>query len=198
MMRTAVVALAFGGAILFARTTTADAVTPPSSISSRHALRPGGRMTQNSGNIDLWNCIPNADGDFTIEILNMGKSDIDESLTGAFELAAKRWEKVIVGDVTPSFAAGSTDDWFNGQFAAPYNGAVDDVVIGFEIADIDGPGGTLGAAGPIFVRTTDQGAPLSPISGVMIFDLADVMQMPVDDFKAVVLHEMGHILGKKQ
>jgi hypothetical protein len=45
----------------------------------------------------------------------------------AFELAAGRWSNVIVGDVVPNIEAGSVDDWFNGAFDTPYNGAVDNL-----------------------------------------------------------------------
>lgn len=100
-----------------------------------------------------------------------------------------------MGDVLPDVDAGQIPDLFNGLFSEPYSGAVDDLVIGFEITDIDGPGGVLGAAGPIFVRQDDIGRPLAPVSGVMRFDIADVSQMPIEDFTLVVQHEIGHILG---
>ena len=147
------------------------------------------------GNIDLATCTPSEYSNFNIQIINMGSQDIDSSLVKAFELAAARWSKVIVGDVTPDFPAGTVADWFGGQFPSPFNGAVDDVVIGFAITDIDGFGNVLGSAGPIFTRIDAFGNTLAPISGAMIFDVADASQMPTSDFKAVVLHEMGHVLG---
>ena len=148
-----------------------------------------------SGGIDLGTCTSISKSNFNIQVMNMGSTDIDPSLAEAFELAAQRWSKVIVGDVTPDFPEGTVSDWFSGQFSTPFAGAVDDLVIGFEIAEIDGLGEILGSAGPVFTRLDASGNALAPISGVMIFDVVDVSAMPIDDFKVVVLHEMGHVLG---
>ena len=148
-----------------------------------------------SGGIDIGTCTPISNSNFNIQVINMGSTDIDPSFTEAFELAAQRWSKVIVGDVTPDFPEGTVSDWFSGQFSTPFAGAVDDLVIGFEIAEIDGLGEILGSAGPVFTRLDASGNALAPISGVMIFDVVDVSAMPIDDFKVVVLHEMGHVLG---
>jgi len=152
------------------------------------------RRARGGSGTDLETCTPVAESNFNITVVNMG-SDIDPALKDAFVLAAARWSRVIVGDVTPDFPAGIVDDWFSGEFDAPYTDAVDDLVIGFALGEIDGPGGTLGFAGPQFVRVDDDGNALAPISGVMKFDIADVSTMPIDDFKVVVLHEMGHVLG---
>lgn len=168
-----------------------------STVATGERLRQLQSSAPNSGNIDLWSCPPNEASAFTIQLINMGDSDdttddLDQDLASAFELAAKRWQKVIVGDVTPSFPANQVTDWFDGQFDQPFNGAVNDLVIGFSITDIDGRGGTLGSAGPTFLRSNGRGA---PIAGVMRFDRVDARQMPLGDFKAIVLHEMGHVLG---
>jgi len=144
-------------------------------------------------NIDLATCT-NVETDFNIQLVNMG-SNIDERYVEAFESAAKRWSKVVVGDV-PNIDAGMVQDWFSGQFDQPYNGAVDDLVIGYEISDrIDGPGGTLGSAGPVFIRQDGFGRLTSTISGVMNFDGQDFDRMPINDVRAIVFHEMGHVLG---
>jgi hypothetical protein len=144
--------------------------------------------------IDLETCT-NVDSDYKIEVIDMGTGITDPRYVEAFQDAATRWSKVVVGDV-PDVAAGITSDLFSGQFSQPYNGAVDDLVIGYEIANtIDGPGGTLGSAGPVFVRRDRFGRPLTTISGVMRFDGQDLDRMPIGDVKAIVLHEMGHCLG---
>ena len=155
--------------------------------------------TVNGGTVDLATCV-NQQSNFNIQLVFMGSSDsgstIDPRYTEAFEAAAARWMKVIVGDV-PDLGANLVDDWFGGQFeGSSYNGAVDDLVIGYDIpATIDGPGGQMGGAGPVFVRRDSRGRPLSTISGIMFFDGADLDTMPLEDVKAIIQHEMGHVLG---
>jgi hypothetical protein len=156
------------------------------------------RSLQPSANFDLTNCTPVTSNNFNIELINMGSNPetTDPRYVEAFELAAARWSKIIVGDVVPNFAAGAVNDWFAGAFDQPYNGAVDDLVIGYEIpATLDGPGGTLGSAGSVFVRQDKAGNMLSSVSGIMRFDGADLDRMDIADVKAVMLHEMGHVLG---
>lgn len=135
---------------------------------------------------------------YTIQVIDMSEdpSSTDPRYTEAFQLAANRWSKVIVGDV-PNFPANQVDDWFGGRFAPRFfNGPVDDLVIGFEIpTTIDGPSGTLGSAGAVFVRRDRFGNPLSTASGVMTFDGIDLDLMDIEDVKAVILHEMGHVIG---
>jgi hypothetical protein len=56
----------------------------------------------------------------------------------------------------------------------------------------DGPGGTLGSAGPRIVRVPSN----LPILGEMQFDTADLADMEQDgSLIDVILHEMGHVLG---
>jgi Leishmanolysin len=66
---------------------------------------------------------------------------------------------------------------------------VDDIVIGYEIGYIDGLGGTLGQAGCIW-RVGSR-----CLSGQMLFEEADFATFDVEDLRAIVLHEMGQVLG---
>jgi hypothetical protein len=69
---------------------------------------------------------------------------------------------------------------------------IDDVLITAEGKADDGPGGTLGSAGPRFVRVPSN----LPITGEMNFDTADLADMEQDGTLIdVILHEMGHVLG---
>jgi len=88
-------------------------------------------------------------------------------------------------------SGGQVADWFFGRLATSYNGPVDDVVIGYEMTFIDGPGNVLGSAGPLYVRT----ATGSPISGTMRFDQDDFANMSAENAEIIILHEMGHVLG---
>lgn len=152
---------------------------------------------QDPGNpdVDLATCVPvGTESQFEITLINMGSEDTNPRYIEALQKAAERWKKIIVNDL-PGFPAGRIQDWFAGAFNRPYAGAVDDVVIGYDLSStIDGVGGTLGQAGAIFTRTR-RGVSISTISGQMQFDVADLQRMPDDDFKAVALHEMGHVLG---
>ena len=61
-----------------------------------------------------------------------------------------------------------------------------------EIATIDGAGGVLGQAGPIFYRTDS----LLPANGTMQFDVADSEDFDdIGMFNDIVFHEMCHVLG---
>src|SRR5207302_10832308 len=72
------------------------------------------------------------------------------------------------------------------------NETVDDVLIFVTLDSIDGPGKILGQAGPCFIRTQGR----LPIVGIMHFDTADVANLENSgQFKSVILHEMGHVLG---
>ncbi|WP_419163370.1 Ig-like domain-containing protein [Candidatus Palauibacter sp.] len=69
---------------------------------------------------------------------------------------------------------------------------IDDLVILVMVVEMDGPGGTLAAAGPCIVRVSSG----LPVAGRMRFDAADVARLQESgDLLDVVLHEMAHVLG---
>ena len=106
-----------------------------------------------------------------------------------FAEAAARWERIIIGDL-PSFT-GILPSAFDGLPPA-IDGTVDDIIIEVALIPIDGPFGTLGAAGPRFVRSSD----FLTLSGVMFFDVEDLDLLDrFDLFEEVIVHEMGHVLG---
>ncbi|MCP5111124.1 MAG: hypothetical protein GY953_09840 [bacterium] len=76
----------------------------------------------------------------------------------AFDVAAKRWSEIVVGDV-PDVRIG--------------NVTIDDVSIDARGTFIDGDGSILGQAGPRCVRT----GTLLPATGSMVFDTADLDRM---------------------
>jgi hypothetical protein len=83
-----------------------------------------------------------------------------------------------------------------GNLGAYTNQAVDDVLIEATGPAIDGVGKILGQAGPCLIRTAG-GLPVGlPLFGVMKFDSADLASLESNGtLQAVILHEMGHVLG---
>ncbi|GAB2489566.1 leishmanolysin-related zinc metalloendopeptidase [Algoriphagus taiwanensis] len=107
-----------------------------------------------------------------------------------FDDAAGRWEGIIIGDV-PSITT-TLPSAFIGLPPVADGETIDDLIIEVALIPIDGPGGTLGAAGPVFVRNVDN----LPVSGVMFFDTDDLALLDFFDlFEEVIVHEMGHVLG---
>jgi hypothetical protein len=125
---------------------------------------------------------------FTIELQFL--TDTTPAQGEAFEAARHRWEGLIVGDVPNvqlSAAAGKC-----GDNSPAINRQVDDVLILVTLGPIDGAGNVLGQAGPCFVRNVGR----LPVMGLMQFDVADLDVLQSSGLlDAVILHEMGHVLG---
>ncbi|OUM04445.1 leishmanolysin-related zinc metalloendopeptidase [Variovorax sp. JS1663] len=100
----------------------------------------------------------------------------------AFKTAAKRWSKVIVGDLPSVMVSGEM---------------IDDLLIMAQGVPIDGPGQILGQAGPTHLRPASAGVnAFLPAKGLMSFDTADLAQMQADGTLVdVITHEMGHVIG---
>jgi len=133
---------------------------------------------------------------FEITLFRVGdNSDYDE----AFRLAKNRWEEIIKGDLTNQIPNTNNPnfDWFGGTWeeqGVRNNDPIEDLLIGYEITDIDGIGGTLGFAGPKFARFNEPGK-ITTISGIMKFDIQDFETRSQTDAYLIILHEMGHVLG---
>jgi hypothetical protein len=107
----------------------------------------------------------------------------------AFDNAAARWGTLITADVpdTPVSIASSACSTGSPRL----NMTVDDLIIFAAIEPIDGVGSILGSAGWCFRRNAGL-----PLVGIMRFDVADVNNLEATNrFGAVILHEMGHVLG---
>ena len=110
----------------------------------------------------------------------------------AFNDAVVQWQLIIVGDVA-DFVFDAPGQQCGPPGVVPsLNETIDDIVIYAQLDSIDGPGAVVGQAAPCFLRP----AGFLPIVGFMMFDIADAAQLEAaGQFKSVVLHEMGHVLG---
>ncbi|WP_289031986.1 leishmanolysin-related zinc metalloendopeptidase [uncultured Algoriphagus sp.] len=107
-----------------------------------------------------------------------------------FQEAAARWERIIIKDVEN--IAGPIPSALGPFFIVPPGEQVDDIIIEVVLQNIDGPGNILGAAGPNFIRFSDN----LPLSGFMFFDTSDLAVLEAFNlFDEVIIHEMGHVLG---
>jgi hypothetical protein len=124
--------------------------------------------------------VANTTSPFTIEVRFLG--GLTTAQKKAFKKAADRWSKVIVGDLPSVVIEGEV---------------IDDILILAQGADIDGPGGILGQAGPTRLRPPSAGkAAFIPARGTMSFDTADLKKMEQNGtLTDVITHEMGHVLG---
>jgi hypothetical protein len=155
----------------------------PGSFSATLFVRSGGRTAARSFIVAV---TPPRSPGYDVELAYVSR--VSATHQAAFEAARAQWTGLITADEAdqpgPLQACGS--------FHAGVQGPVDDVLIFVEVDSIDGPGGTLGRAGPCFVRTPS----LKPITGAMIFDEADLDRLATRDLlRPVILHEMGHVLG---
>jgi CARDB/Leishmanolysin/Bacterial pre-peptidase C-terminal domain/Bacterial Ig-like domain (group 2) len=128
---------------------------------------------------------------FDIELVFL--TSATASQTAAFESARTRWQAAIIGDL-PDVNFGTqpvaADACVDGQPAIV--DIVDDLRIYVSLIPIDGAFGTLGQAGPCFVR----GGTKLPIVGSMEFDTADMSFLETNNqLVTTILHEMGHVLG---
>lgn len=135
-----------------------------------------------------------AEGSSNFEVRIEPVGSMTPSQLAVFERARRRWEAVIVNALSAlpttlsDLAAGCGINSGVSGSAITTSG----VVIFAEITAIDGPGSVLGSAGPCLVRTGDH----APVAGLMRFDSADVANLEnAGSFEAVILHEMGHVLG---
>ena len=108
----------------------------------------------------------------------------------AFTAAAAQWGSIVIGDLPLDTVIAAPGTCFDNSPAMDEE--VDDIVIFASIDSIDGPLNILGGASPCWIRTIGK---LTVVGG-MVFDSADVGLLETQGIlNAVILHEMGHVLG---
>ena len=140
----------------------------------------------------------NVAGRFTLE-LDFG-SPLTESNAEVFRNAAERWMSILADNEFPDMTVPAAEEICILGFCIPLapncpagapGDAVDDLIIGASVVEIDGPGGILGQAGPCAYRES-----LIPFQGFMEFDVNDLASLEEEGvLEEVILHEMGHVLG---
>ena len=107
-----------------------------------------------------------------------------------FTKAAKRWERVITGDLEP-VKTYYFEPKYEGCFH-PSNRQIDDVYICARYAAHDGLGGIVAYGEPDWTR----GLRGLPASGYMTVDQEDLVLLKDNNiFQDLIEHEIGHILG---
>lgn len=142
-----------------------------------------------------WDRVVGYTSGFAIELDYV--STIDSTHRAAFESAAARWEEVVRSDL-PDVTFSSPYDFSScADSAGTRSDPIDDMLIFVRVDSIDGPGGTLGQAGPCTARyDSEAGHFLTASAGRMTFDEADLDRLATNgELEPVVLHEMGHVLG---
>ena len=128
-------------------------------------------------------------GSFDIELV------FTTSMTGAqeaaFRRAAERWMAILAPTDLPDVWLNRTASCGADPRFQRHVETVDDLMIVVAVSEMDGPGGTLGRAGPCLIRA----ATSLPIYGRMTFDAADIGRLETRDLEEIILHEMGHVLG---
>ena len=127
---------------------------------------------------------PNA---FNIEVVWIG-SEPSAAHQAAFNAAVTRWESIIRDDIPDVFVDVQDGGTIEGLKVF---GLVDDLLIYARLANIDGPGETLGSAGPREMRRQSK----LPIVARMTFDTSDLGDFTPEALQDLYLHEMGHCLG---
>jgi Leishmanolysin len=124
--------------------------------------------------------VANTESPFKITVRFLG--GLTNNQKQAFQTAADRWTRVIVGDLPNVVIDGEV---------------IDDILIFAEGVEIDGVGNILGQAGPTWLRPASAGAAaFLPARGKMSFDTADLADMEQNNTLVdVITHEMGHVLG---
>ena len=128
---------------------------------------------------------------FNIDLVYAGGTPA-RKVQSAFETAAARWERIIAQDVPNHRLSSNSRNLLERLYPGTTSPrVVDDLIIYVEVVEIDGPSGTLGAAGRLVWRLPS----LLPIASFIELDRDDLRIMSNNELATLVLHEIAHTLG---
>lgn len=113
-----------------------------------------------------------------------------------FTSAAARIRGFIVGALPAESVEGLDPSPCTGQGGTRLTGSISGLLIFASVDTIDGPGKTLGQAGPCYIRGTDAAPDYRTLIGLMKFDSADFASLAGSGaLQDVITHEMLHVVG---
>lgn len=118
-------------------------------------------------------------------------SSMTRAQEAAFQRAAERWMEILAPTDLPDANMNRTLGCGGDPRFQRHVETIDDLMIVVAVVEIDGPLGTLGLAGPCWLRA----ATSLPLYGRILMDRADFDQFQTGDLDEVILHEMAHVLG---
>ena len=129
---------------------------------------------------------------FNIQFVPVPGSNPTATQQAAFDSAAARWSRIIIGDLTDLSNVTIGPNGCGRSEITQQTHNIDDVLIFVMLVPIDGVNGILGSAGYCALRSGSQ----LPAYGLMRFDTADLANMENQGIlEDVILHEMAHVLG---
>ncbi len=128
---------------------------------------------------------------YTITLQKYGPA-FPAAAQAAFDSAVAKWQRIIYRPLSTVQLNIPADSVCAGLKTPGITATTSAVIILAAVDSIDGPGKTLAESGPCQVRTSNG----LTLVGLMTFDSADIGPLITNNtLNAVVLHEMGHVLG---
>jgi hypothetical protein len=136
-------------------------------------------------------------GAFNLHLHNVAGVLPSTAVRSAINQAVAKWEEIITGDLPDFGPITGLDAGACAGAGAGLNGRnIDDLEVLVDIASIDGVGNVVAQAGPCY-GSINQGPPMQarPGVGVLRLDAQDLATLDPTQMRAVVFHELGHVLG---
>lgn len=166
-------------------TLTIDAVAPGVALVTVTASDPEEARAASSFEVT----VVRTGGAFDIELVFA--TSMTRAQEAAFQRASERWMAILAPTDLTDVSLNRTASCGADPRFRRHVETIDDLMIVVAVSEIDGPGGTLGRAGPCLIRISNS----LPLYGRIEMDAADLGRLETRDLEEVILHEMGHVLG---